>query len=218
MSISLEESGLTEKEVSIVGTGLTDHKGWKVIKILMIRELKNFFITKQENEMQKFQIEQIALCPKNPELARKLLSDLGLTEWFCDNVHANGIVRDKAGENDALLQFNYQAGSGADFEAGKPLELELLHYTNGENWMTAAPNTVSHFGMHVDEKTIEEFRAYFKEQGIGVAQEVFTESHTNEKIKDSRRYHYVIFDTREILGVDLKFIVRINLINQVPDE
>ena len=43
-----------------------------------------------------------------------------------------------------------------------------------------------------------------------MAQEVFTESHTNPVIAGKRSYNYVIFDTREILGVDLKFIVRIN--------
>jgi hypothetical protein len=37
---------------------------------------------------------------------------------------------------------------------------------------------------------------------------VDTYLHTNPVIKDSRRYTYVIFNTRDILGVDLKFIVR----------
>ena len=48
------------------------------------------------------------------------------------------------------------------------------------------------------------------ERGIKVAQEVFTKSHTNPVIAGKRKYNYVIFDTKEILGVDLKFIVRIN--------
>jgi hypothetical protein len=33
-------------------------------------------------------------------------------------------------------------------------------------------------------------------------------SHTNPVISGKRWYNYVIFDTKEILGVDLKFIVR----------
>ena len=43
-----------------------------------------------------------------------------------------------------------------------------------------------------------------------MAQEVMTESHTNPVIAGKRTYNYVIFDTKEILGVDVKFIVRIN--------
>lgn len=164
----------------------------------------------------KFKIEQIALCPTNPTRARKLLEDLGLTEWFVDNVHATGVVRGAIGENHALLQFNYQAGNGSDAAAGKPLELEVLHYTNGNNWMTKNPNTVSHLGVHCSAEELEQFRAYFYHNGIGIAQEVKTLAHTNAAIKDTRRYQYAIFDTRDILGVDLKFIVRKNILEPQP--
>lgn len=156
----------------------------------------------------RFKVEQIALCPTNPMKARKLLEDLGLTEWFVDNVHATGVVRGAIGENHALLQFNYQAGNGSDAAAGKPLELEVLHYTQGNNWMLKNPNSVSHLGMHCSAEELEQFRAYFYHNGIGIAQEVKTLAHTNQAIKDSRRYQYAIFDTKDILGVDLKFIVR----------
>lgn len=156
----------------------------------------------------KFRIEQIALCPTNPTKARQLLEDLGLTEWFVDNVHATGVVRGAVGENHALLQFNYQAGNGSDSAAGKPLELEVLHYTQGNNWMLKNPNTVSHLGMHCSAEELEQYRAYFYHNGIGIAQEVNTLAHTNAAIKDTRRYNYAIFDTKDILGVDLKFIVR----------
>jgi hypothetical protein len=126
-----------------------------------------------------------------------------------DNVHARGEVFGVEGDNKALLQFNYQAGNGSDAEAGKPLELEVLHYTEGRNWMQEAPNTVSHLGMHCSAEELATFRAYFESKGIDVAQEVITQSHTNPHIANSRRYNYVIFDTRAILGVDLKFIVRL---------
>jgi hypothetical protein len=174
--------------------------------------------------MLKFQIEQIALSPTNPTKARKLLEDLGLTKWFKDNVHAEGSVYGIPGENHALLQFNYQATPGfenptmqSDPSAVKPLELEVLHYVDGPNWMQRQPNTVSHLGMHVTYEQLEEFRKYFYGKGIGVAQEVYTQGHTNPHIRDSRRYHYVIFDTRSILSVDLKFIVRMPVHALPPD-
>jgi hypothetical protein len=144
--------------------------------------------------MLHFKIEQVALCPTNPAKARELLEDLGLTTWFKDNVHASGEVYGIPGENHALLQFNYEATAGVEIGKvsadAKPLELEVLHYTDGRNWMARQPNTVSHLGMHVTGAELEEFRRYFFGKGIGIAQEVVTQGHT-------------------ILGVDLKFIERL---------
>jgi hypothetical protein len=159
--------------------------------------------------MPQFKIEQVALYPVNPVEARSLLSDLGLSHWIHDTVVAAGEVFGEAGENEAHLSFNYQSGNGSDKEAGKPLELEVLHYADGPNWMDQRAAGVSHLGMHVTDRQLMEFDEVFRKHGIGIAQRVVTQSHTNEAIKDSRRYKYVIYDTHEIIGVDLKFIVRL---------
>ena len=154
----------------------------------------------------KFFIEQIALCPPNPELAIKMLKELGLDDWVYDHVIAGGKVFDEPGKNEADLAFNYQNARPEN----KPLELELLHYTAGPNWMQGRPPMVSHLGMHCAAEELAVFRRKFADLGIRVAQEVFTESHTNPYLLEvHRKYQYVIFDTREVLGVDLKFIVRI---------
>jgi hypothetical protein len=158
----------------------------------------------------KFRIEQIAIAPVKTARAIKLLSDLGLTDWFKDNVAATGKVFGNEGSNSALLQFNYQAG-GND-PVGKPLELEVLKYVDGHNWLDRRPaNTTSHLGMHCSAEELADFRAYFLKEGISVAQEVVTDAHTNPNIRGERRYNYVIFDTVDIIGVDLKFIVRLNM-------
>lgn len=166
--------------------------------------------------MPKFKIQQIALCIPNAKEAQEFLCKIGLDEWFHDHVVASGLVFEQCGTNEADLRFNYQAGTGGDEEAGKPLELEILDYTEGPNWMGVnveqgfcSGSDVSHLGMHVTEEELLEWRALMSSEGIAVAQEVITNSHTNPAIKDSRRYNYVIFDTRDIIGVDLKFIVRI---------
>lgn len=158
----------------------------------------------------KFRIEQVALCAVNSAIARELLTDLGLTDWVADNVHARGKVFGEEGENKALLQFNYQSNTNdSGVVQSSPLELEILDYTEGANWMDSRPYSVSHLGMHCTAGELIEFRAYFESKGIVVAQEVVTQSHTNPYIANSRRYNYVIFDTRQYLGVDLKFIVRL---------
>lgn len=153
----------------------------------------------------RFFIEQIALCPRDPERAVQFLKDVGLKDWVQDHVVAGGKVFGAPCKNEADLAFNYQSTR----PDGKPLELEVLHYTSGFNWMAGRPPMVSHLGMHCTAEELEEFRRKFTEAEIRVAQEVFTESHTNPYLLEvKRKYQYVIFDTREILGVDLKFIVR----------
>lgn len=153
----------------------------------------------------QFKIEQIAITPKNTKAAKALLAAIGLSSWIMDTVSARGTVAGTAGEiyNAAELSFNYDAAP-----ADGKLEFEVLNYKVGPNWMAGRAQSVSHLGMHVTAEELELWRAKFAEHEIGVAQEVHTEAHSNPAIKDSRRYHYVIFATRAVLGVDLKFIVR----------
>jgi hypothetical protein len=151
--------------------------------------------------MIKFNCEQVAIYPNNPEAAIALLEALGAIEWARDHVCAEGRVFGHQDSNEADLAFNYQLGVK---------EFEVLNYTSGPNWIGEAfrHNTVSHLGMHCTEEELAEFKLFFKDQGIDIAQEVDTRSHTNPVIKGKRLYHYCIFNTKPILGVDLKFIVR----------
>lgn len=155
----------------------------------------------------KFGIEQIAINPRNPARARQLLIDLGMVNWVDDQVKALGQVFGEDAGNIANLAFNYEAFSGKEFE--------ILNYVEGDNWLEDAvedrANTVTHLGMHCSADDLIRWREFFAERGIGIAQEVFTQSHTNPfLVENGRKYNYVIFDTKSILGVDLKFIVRIN--------
>ena len=154
--------------------------------------------------MLNFKIEQIAIAPANVEQARKLLEEMGAIDWVEDTVVASGKVFGKKGENKADLNFNYDLIEGKEFE--------ILNYKEGNNWVDTlgrGRNTVSHLGMHCSGKELIGWRKFFAERNIPVAQEVKTQSHTNPVIAGKRWYNYVIFDTKEILGVDLKFIVRI---------
>lgn len=156
-----------------------------------------------------FKIEQIAIAPKDPERAKQLLADMDIHMTVNDHVTAEGTMFGCARvRNEADLAFNYDA-----IDATNGGEFEVLNYTAGENWVdeSRGRNIVSHLGMHVTAEELVAWRLFFAQRNIGVAQEVMTISHTNEAIKDKRRYNYVIFDTAEILGVDLKFIVRIDI-------
>ena len=149
----------------------------------------------------KFKIEQVALCPPDPEAAIELLTAMGAGEWARDHVVAKGEVVGEPGGNEADLAFEYNMLKGAN-------ELEVLHYTDGDNWMHDRAPRASHLGMHCTEVELEGWREFFEERGIPVAQEVRTESHSNPVIAGKRWYNYVIFDTYHILGIDVKFIVR----------
>lgn len=149
----------------------------------------------------KFTIEQVAICPIDTTAAIELLEALGATEWAQDHVCAAGKVFDVDGSNEANLAFNYQLGVK---------EFEVLEYTTPNNWMNGIErhNSVSHLGMHCTEEELAEFKQFFSARGITIAQEVHTQSHTNPVIDGKRLYHYCIFNTKDILGTDLKFIVR----------
>ena len=149
-----------------------------------------------------FKIEQIAIVPPDVARAKALLSKLGAGPWSEDHVTAVGRVRGMGCTNEADLSFDYSMLKDAN-------ELEVLQYTDGKNWMEGVAPSVSHFGMHCTEEELAKWRVIFAEEDIPVIQEVRTISHTNPVIKHSRRYNYVIFNTRPILGVDLKFIVRL---------
>lgn len=175
--------------------------------------------------MPQFKIEQIALSIPDAAAAQAFLEKIGLTEWFADRVVATGVVfpaseykgYDYEVQNHADLRFNYQAGNGTDAAAGKPLELEVLDYVKGDSWISeniqngdAHENQACHLGMHVTMTELLEWQKFFRSEGISIAQSVTTDSHTNPAIAGKRRYAYEIYDTRSIIGIDLKFIVRLN--------
>ena len=63
----------------------------------------------------KFIIEQIAIAPKDPVAARKLLSEIGAVDWADDHVVAKGNVFGNPGINEADLAFNYDIFAGKEF-------------------------------------------------------------------------------------------------------
>jgi hypothetical protein len=150
----------------------------------------------------KFKIEQIAISVGSRASAMNLLFDIGAKDWHLDTVSAVGKVFGKDGQNTANLAFNYEICEGKEFE--------VLEYTSGPNWIAASDVApcVSHFGMHCTQEELDRWIEFFDEQGIKIAQAVETVQHTNPVIAGKRWYTYVIFDTRRIIGTDLKFIVR----------
>lgn len=157
-------------------------------------------------------LEQVAIYAEDPEkVIRGLGERAGLTQWTRDIAIADGYVfgepvYDVIGE----LAFNYQA----------VVELEVLHYRTPLHWHAVrrargafpANQSISmfpsHMGMHVEDMALA--RLPYEALGWKVAQELWTKSHTNQYLLDrGRTYHYVVWDSRGIIGFDLKLIQRI---------
>lgn len=153
-------------------------------------------------------VEQVALY--TPDIKKAITlhkAVLGLNQWTNDVVTAQGTCFGKAIDGGSVgnLAFNYDLG----------IEFELLNYVKGINWHSERGRNLdetflSHMGWHVDD--IESEKKYLYDNfGIEVAQELFTQNHTNEFLKENKRtYHYCVFDTLEALGWDLKLIKRID--------
>lgn len=160
-------------------------------------------------------IEQIAFYTNDIDNAKLMYGQMyGVKDWKEDIVTARGRVWCPTGGefgnggyelgvvNVAHLCFNYDLG----------FELELIKYESGMNWHANGRRIgdifPSHMAYHVEDMQKEVKR--YEGAGLRVAQEVKTLSHTNEYLLTTgRKYHYVIFDSRNVLGFDLKLIKRI---------
>lgn len=172
--------------------------------------------------LNKIKIDQVAIATLDSEKLVNTFKKMGLTDWIHDEVVAIGDVRDDVNcTNSAKLNFNYQMG----------IEFEILEYIGGKSWhdevrkLEGGANFLSHIGFHIhDQKEViagageitipaedilQELKEKIIKAGYKIVQEVWTDSHTNQYLIDQKRkYHYVIFDTREELGFDIKLIVR----------
>ena len=122
----------------------------------------------------KLKIEQIAIAVPDVAKAKDLLAKLGITEWTCDTVVAEGRVSFEHDiVNVAELHFNY--------EALEAKELEILNYKAGAHWLEDLdPSVVSHFGIHVTEEQLAKVKTIMEEESVRIAQEVKTMLHKNE--------------------------------------
>lgn len=154
-------------------------------------------------------LDQIAYYAHNDQQAHSIKMMLKLTndDWVEDIVtgkvhvyqHREGLKR---GFSAAKLMFCYKHG----------IELEILQYIDGPHWHDRRPAFltkeifISHHGFHLDEDEPMPTTVF----GYNLAQEMWTETHTNQYLIDKRRtYHYRIFDTVVPNLPSLKFIKRI---------
>jgi len=147
--------------------------------------------------MKNFKIDQIAFLARTKGDVGPIKNRLGLgeAEWTEDIVTSKGFVAELPAENTAKLLFNEDTG----------IQIEIIQYLDGPNYTSGLRmGHVCHIGMHWDGSGD---LPYFP---APVAQEVWTQVHTNQAVLDlGRHYHYKIYDTRALFGVHFKVIERL---------
>ena len=133
---------------------------------------------------------------------------LNLDDWVYDTVEGDcQLLNDwqmQPHKNKAKLAFHYGL---------MPIEFEVLQYIEGRNWHDEIKDSVflSHLGIHAPTQSVFSHLYVGLSKYFSIAQELQTVSHTNELIKNCRRYNYVIFNSRKQLGFDIKIIQRLDL-------
>lgn len=143
-----------------------------------------------------------------------MLRDIGLTDWFVDNVTAKGKMHER--ENIEVMEqcfSTYEADDNSEIRT--PVALELSRHIAGPTYNGIQRNFVSHLGMYVTEEQLDRFRIYFDNKWVAVLMDMDTTNHSDPSTNVTARFHYVVFDTRPIIGVDLMFIVRKDIIDEV---
>jgi hypothetical protein len=123
-----------------------------------------------------------------------------------DNAALRGAKVNKAtGEwEDSVVQakmlFNYTI---------MPMEFEVLHYSAGPHrYVGEQSPLLSHFSVYT-ENLEREAGLLADALGFGPYYRFTTEGHTNPRVKGKKRFTETIFDTRSLIGADLKFIQKV---------
>lgn len=181
---------------------------------LVVDRVADAFCPPRKDDFHLDRVEQVAMYVPNMDKAKANYARLGLTNWVDDTVTGEAKVayggNCKNGLNVAHLSFNYDLG----------FELELIRYMNGPNWHHAngriredgLPYDLlpfpSHMSWHVEDMAAS--KARILEAGFKIAQEVHTINHTNPYLmSNGRKFNYCVFETRTLLGWDIKLIERI---------
>lgn len=156
-----------------------------------------------------FKFHQVAMyCPDGVGEAVKSYRSIGYDEWSHDMASLRGLLKVDGSWNEiettAQMAFNYQA---------LPMELEFLKYHGGQHRhrererLSAIP-FISHMSVHV--ASVKDQMELMKSvYGMEPYHVFVTDEHTNQAVRNHKRFIECIFDTRDVLGYDVKCIERI---------
>lgn len=147
---------------------------------------------------------QVAIYHADPESAVLEWSDLGYDKWTSDTATLVGTEWGDPSQKEGEMWFNYDI---------LPMELEYVKYNTPFRHTLddrdGHPPFISHMSTYVEDldEKLEEI-----EQTIGIRpyHEFQTHDHTNPTVVERKlRFKEAIYDTRRLLGYDVKMIQRV---------
>ena len=151
------------------------------------------------NSVFGYQFHQIAIYAAHQDDAVEFYRNLGHNDWIEDYASLVGWLDGELVETQAHMQFNYDI---------MPMELEFLTYS-GPNRHAAQGRDgevpfISHMSVYTDDvfEIIKQFRMKPYHRFV-------TRNHANPGVAGKKRFIECIYDTRNVLGYDIKFIQKV---------
>ena len=145
---------------------------------------------------------QVAIYTDNVMRDITMWKDMGYEEWSYDTAKLVGKDRGVPTIKQATMAFNYDI---------LPLELEYVSYNgprNREDERTGFDAFLSHCSTIVHD--VEEKMLELKQKhGLEPYHQFVTQDHTNPNVQGIKRFKEAIYDTRHLLGFDIKLIQRV---------
>ena len=161
--------------------------------------------TVQPNPLLQYQFHQVAIfCPDHgAKDAMDLYKTFGFKRWIEDSAELKGFLHGDPVVTKARMYFGYSVIGG---------ELEFLEYEGpsrhqGSEGRGRSPY-ISHMSAYVDDVRTTVSDVYIV-TGRVPYHRFITQNHTNPAVAGKKRFIEAIYDTRELIGYDLKFIQKV---------
>ena len=146
-----------------------------------------------------YQFHQIAIYAANQDNAVDFYKEMGHTDWIEDFAILHGWLDGELVETKAHIQFNYDI---------MPMELEFLTYMGPNRHTAQGRDGVVPFISHMSVYTDDVFDVAMN-MPMKPYHRFVTRDHMNPGVRDKKRFIECIYDTRNVLGYDIKFIQKV---------
>lgn len=157
---------------------------------------------------------QVAICvphiANHIDLMKNLNDCLGF-DMYSDSLRMKGDINGMVADVDLLLSFNHDLFDNTELEYITSANMTHWHHDLARN--NGYKPFLSHFGAYLDEEEFDSVVADLVERGYKMIQNTESYNHSNKRAGDedesSRHYNDVIFDTRLIMGFNIKLTKRV---------
>lgn len=167
--------------------------------------------TDEKDSFFDYQFHQVAMYTKEPQKAMGYWRSRGHHKWIEDHATLRGYITDP--NTGVVYQSSVQAEMWFNYTV-QPMELEFLTYHMGTSRHSLAGNDrpsapfISHMSVYVDDimREILEHEIAF---GYLPYHRFVTTGHSNPGVQNKKRFIEAIYDTKGLLGYDVKLIQKV---------